>query len=209
VGEVTAIGLCKSTLAVQPIKDAKVAVRQALRRALSEYGVDDAEADADMMDVELSDDQQEKTRTVMTRLFADVPFSMAECERAWLDACGFVHEKKETGELVCWRPTAHVQVSCWKKLLEAATLEGMNLGKQFLTRDLWRAMDGESSPPFPKSLFDAIVKRLMEEPSMDATNGIYDRVKCTILPSHGIRFVCWSRLLLMGSLKGPILMPRR
>jgi hypothetical protein len=190
VGEVAAIGLCKSTLEVQPVKDANVAVRQVLRRALSEYGVEDAEADADMMDVELSDDQQEEARkAIMTRLFADVPFSMAECERAWIDACGFVHEKKETGERVCWRPTAQVQVSCWKKLLEAATLEGINLCKQFLTRDLWRAMDGESSPPFPKSLFDAIVKRLMEESSMDATNGIYDRVKCTILPSHGMRFI--------------------
>lgn len=163
---VTAVGLCKSTLELQGIKE-KERVLDVMRGLVRVYGLREMEGDADGMDVDVDEDadSKEKRDGVLSRFFADTPFSMAECERAWIDICGFVHGVKGTSELVCWEATAGVKLAVWRKIVEGALLEGIDLGKQFLTRDLWRAVDGDGEggiAPFPKGLFDAVVRRLME-----------------------------------------------
>lgn len=180
---VTAVGLCKYTLELQGIKDVEGKVLEFMRGSVRVYDLADMEADAGGMDVDVdgaTGSKEEKDR-VLSRFFADTPFSPVECERAWTDICGFVHAAKGTSELVCWEATARVKLAVWKKIVEGALLEGIDLGKQFMTRDLWRTVDadgyGESGiAPFPRGLFDAVVRRLVE-----GSTGVYEDVKCEFL----------------------------
>lgn len=123
---------------------------------------------------------QRERRKAMRKLFADVPLSPAECERGWVEMCGFVHFERDFGgdgesgsrRLVCWRPSAVVRIQAWKRILDGALLQGVDMGKQFLIRDLWRATrdegdgdDGDGDAGFPRALFDALVRRLMGDPA--------------------------------------------
>lgn len=59
--------------------------------------------------------------------------------------------------------------------MEAAVLQGINLEKQFLAHDLWRSMlDDNGDEPFPRALFEAIIRRVCE---LDATN-LLSELKC-------------------------------
>lgn len=195
----TAAGLCKSTLEVQDIRDPELKVSEAMRRMLHVYDRVDLEADADVdvdtMDVDDhggKDDIKDKNEAV-ARFLADTPFSTAQCERAWVEMCGFVHEMKETGGLACWEATAQVKLAVWKRIVEGAVLEGIDLGKQFLSRDLWRAVEGGIAP-FPKGLFDAVVRRLTES----SAKGVYEDVKCEFVLLL-LEAECKANLQLLGT----------
>ncbi|KAL1957390.1 hypothetical protein VTO42DRAFT_6070 [Malbranchea cinnamomea] len=186
---VTAVGLCKSTLELQKIKDPESGVRQAMRSRLRVYDVDDMEADEEAMDVDASErhvDSRDRKNRILVGFFADTPFSTAECEKAWVEMCGFVHHIRESGKTVCWVPTAQVLLSLWKKILEGAVLEGIDLGTQFLTRDLWRSVEGS----VPKGLFDAVLQRLMDDSSAAESGRIYSDIKWASLNSD--KLVSWT-----------------
>ena len=49
-----------------------------------------------------------------SKVFADIPFSRAECERAWKHICAFVHKNKESGAIGCHRPSARAKLLAWE-----------------------------------------------------------------------------------------------
>ncbi|KAK2751468.1 hypothetical protein FQN55_000743 [Onygenales sp. PD_40] len=102
---------------------------------------------------------------VVRRIFADVPFSARECEVGWVEVCGFVYPGENGGgKLVGWWPSAGVRLEVWRRMVEGAVLQGIELGRQFLVGDLWRAVgddDGEGNVPFPRELVEAVVRRVM------------------------------------------------
>ncbi|KAK2812975.1 hypothetical protein FQN50_000996 [Emmonsiellopsis sp. PD_5] len=103
---------------------------------------------------------------VVRRIFADVPFSARECEVGWVEVCGFVYpEGNGEGRLVGWWPSAVVRLEVWRRMVEGAVLQGIELGRQFLVRDLWRAVgdDVEGNVPFPRELVEAVVRRVMAD----------------------------------------------
>jgi hypothetical protein len=166
---VTAVAQCKATLELQKLeaRDSAIAF---LRQSLRLYDQLPADADALRLDVGMADAGRivmdiEKQRT-KTRAFADVPLSTAECERGWVEICGFVHDDPVNGGSVCLRPSASVKLEMWKRIIEGSVLQGINLAERFLVRNLWKAVvDGDATEssgedPFPKGLFDAVVRRL-------------------------------------------------
>ncbi|OAX80612.1 hypothetical protein ACJ72_05052 [Emergomyces africanus] len=134
---------------------------------------------------------QRERRIAMKKLFAGVPLSAAECERGWVEICGFVHFERNfvvVGggggcRLTCWRPSAVMRIQAWKRVLDGAVLQGIDIGKHFLVRDLWRATrdeedDNESgNAGFPMSLFDALIRRLMRDPASVGLGEVYEELK--------------------------------
>lgn len=94
-------------------------------------------------------------------VLSDVPMSPAECELGWIEVCAFVHadEKK------AWRPSAEAKLEVWKKILEGSVIQGIEVDKQFLVKDLWKAAtdDEDDELPFRKELFEAVVRRLVDQ----------------------------------------------
>ncbi|KKK21261.1 hypothetical protein ARAM_001260 [Aspergillus rambellii] len=100
-------------------------------------------------------------RDAIERVFDDIPVSRRQCEAGWVDACAFLlGAPSVTG----WVPSAQVKLAVWKRLLEGSVLHGIDLGKQFLVRDLWRSVLDEDGgdEPFPRPLFEAVVRRVCE-----------------------------------------------
>lgn len=183
-----------------------------LQRALRVYSGTHAEegGDVDMLDGSDEDTglsaastnttvrRERERRRVMRKVFADVPLSLAECERGWVEMCGFVHFERDFGgggvtsaagfRLACWRPSAVVRVQAWKRILDGAVLQGIDVGKQFLAQDLWRGFrdgdegDGKGSGDagFPRSLFDALVRRLMGDPASVGLGKVCEEIKCKL-----------------------------
>ncbi|EEP75533.1 predicted protein [Uncinocarpus reesii 1704] len=184
---VAAISLCKSTLELQKFGDEYSAV-PFLLRSLQVYDAMDIEEDAMEIDARhLSDIDAsiEGRNKAITRLLEDVPLSATECCQAWVDMCGFIDGDKSTGNLIGWRPLAAAKLSVWKKMLEGSVLQGINLDKQFLVRDLWNAtiddtetLDGRT--PFPKDLFDAIVRRLVDYSPSEVGLHVFSELKCKV-----------------------------
>ncbi|EFR02429.1 hypothetical protein MGYG_05424 [Nannizzia gypsea CBS 118893] len=168
---VTAIAQCKSTLEVQAMASSDTAVAPLLA-VLAIYDESDILIDdrTEEDDHPLSPSEIVRERS---KVFADIPFSLAECERAWKHICAFVHKSKESGVIACHRPSARAKLMAWEKIVEGATLHGIDLGKQFLVEDLWSAVIEEAQHtvideyPFPRSLFDAIVRRLVDNSPID------------------------------------------
>ncbi|EER24512.1 hypothetical protein CPC735_058820 [Coccidioides posadasii C735 delta SOWgp] len=169
---VTAIALCKSTLELQSVGKGYSALPFLLRN-LQVYDMVDIEEDAMDVDTKRQSDLHTPPGTAERRkaldgLFTDIPLSPTECYEAWVDVCGFIDEDRNSGNLVGWRPSAASKLSAWKKLLEVSILQGIDLSKQFLVRDLWNSVVDDSDTsgakaPFPRSLFYAIVRRLMDD----------------------------------------------
>ncbi|OJD19475.1 hypothetical protein AJ78_00543 [Emergomyces pasteurianus Ep9510] len=136
---------------------------------------------------------QRERRSAMKKLFAGVPLSPAECERSWVEICGFVHFEQrgfggDEGEggacrLACWRPSAVMRIQAWKRVLDGAVLQGIDMEKQFLVQDLWRATrdeegdNGNGDAGFPMPLFDALVRRLMRDPASVGLGEVYEELK--------------------------------
>lgn len=182
---VTAIAQCNSTLEVHKAGEGDSAPLF-LHKLATVYDIADAEDDAlesnDAMDVD-GEGAGGAARS-RARLFADIPVSFSECRRAWVEECAFVSWDSGLGQWICRWPTAAVKLLVWKKLFEGAVLQGINLEQQFLARDLWKAMLDEDAPvdtasgPFPKPLFESVVRRLMDGSEPDAMKDIDSGLKC-------------------------------
>ncbi|EEQ35157.1 hypothetical protein McanCB56680_007770 [Microsporum canis] len=172
---ITSIAQCKSTLEVQAM-DANTSTNSALLPLLAALPIYD-ESDIRIDERTEDDDHPLSVAEIMQerlKVFADIPFSVVECERAWTDICAFVYKNKESGAIGCHRPSARAKLMAWEKMVEGATLHGIDLGRQFLVDDLWSAVIEEAEHtvideyPFPRSLFDAIVRRLVDDsPDID------------------------------------------
>ncbi|PKX99419.1 putative sister chromatid cohesion protein Dcc1 [Aspergillus novofumigatus IBT 16806] len=103
---------------------------------------------------------------VIRRVFEDVPVSGAQCEAGWIEICAFVLSRADKGEVAarcCRRPSARAKLEVWKRVLEGAVLQGIRLDQQFLVSDLWKSvLDDGAEEPFPRALFEAIVRRVCE-----------------------------------------------
>ncbi|PGH02348.1 hypothetical protein AJ80_08870 [Polytolypa hystricis UAMH7299] len=164
---VTAIALCKSTMELHE-PDKSFSAFPFLLQSLRVY--DGPLNSGDRMDIEDGMDGTDTTqsRKVIKRVFADVPLSPVECKAAWINICAFVHLDPTAGRLVAWQPFAAVKLEVWKKILEGSLLHEINLEKQFLARDLWKAIldPDDDGTPFPRTLFDALIRRLTDNTSV-------------------------------------------
>jgi sister chromatid cohesion protein DCC1 len=79
--------------------------------------------------------------------------------------------------VTCWRPSSRAKLDVWKSIVDGAVLQGIDLEKQFLARDLWRSiLDDGGEEPFPRPLFDAVLKRVCE--SEDSPSSAVAEPKC-------------------------------
>ncbi|RAH49803.1 putative sister chromatid cohesion protein Dcc1 [Aspergillus brunneoviolaceus CBS 621.78] len=103
---------------------------------------------------------------VMEAVFADIPVSRAECERGWVEGCAFVWRGR------AWAPTPEVMMEVWKRVVDGAVVQGIDLRAQFLVDDLWKSVvaeedeeeeeEEEGEGQFPRALFEAVVRRVVE-----------------------------------------------
>lgn len=172
-GIMTSISKCGSTLELHTPKEEFSAVPYLAKMAGVYHGGEEEE-----MQDEDNDQDQGQEEEIRNAVFSDIPVSRAQCEQAWIDLCVFVLRRRSGGNAAasCKRPSAECAVSSvWKRVMEAAVLQGINLEKQFLANDLWRSMlDDNGDEPFPRALFEAVIRRVCE---LDATN-LLSELKC-------------------------------
>jgi sister chromatid cohesion protein DCC1 len=187
-GIMTSIAKCGSTLELHtpPEGFSATGFLSAAVRVFGKGMELDGEGDAD---VYMQSDEDATTRRILDELFADIPVSRAQCESGWAELCGFVIPARDGEPLAspvsshCWRPTAGKKLEVWKMIVDGAVLQGIDLGKQFLVRDLWRSvLDDEGNEPFPRPLFEAVVQRVRE--SGDGSGG---GLKCECGLFRGLR----------------------
>ncbi|KAJ5568251.1 hypothetical protein VI817_006838 [Penicillium citrinum] len=178
---VTTIAKCGSTLELH-IPDGGFSATPFLEKSLRLYDPrsGDYEGDLAMEDENITETRKREARE---QVCEDIPVSAAQCEMAWLDICAFVDSSQEVS---CWRPSARMRLSVWKRLVEGALLQGIDLEKQFLVGDLWKSVldDDASAPPFPRPLLEALARRLCAEdqrPSLseDIKWASFDKTECT------------------------------
>lgn len=173
-GGLSSIAQCNATLEAVPPPLAKRSAEPFLHRRVHVYDGKNKNNDPAHPTVTGSEVQ----RTIEA-LFSDIPLSQADCERQWVESCCFVdHDPSSAaGELVCWRPSVSVKLDAWRKLLEVSILRDIDVKKQFLVSDLWNAVvDEEDGTPFPKAVFDAIVRRVM--PSWQQSSSFTSTLEC-------------------------------
>lgn len=185
-GTIAAIAQCKSTLEIHKAAEGDSAPLF-LHKLATVYDTIDAEVDTmeshDTMEIDGDGDAGAAARS-RAQLFADIPVPFSECRRAWVEDCAFVHRDPSTGRWECRLPSPAAKLLVWKKIFEGALLQGISLEEQFLVRDLWKAMLDEDAPvdtasgPFPKSLFEAVVRRLTDASSSDIMKNIDSGLKC-------------------------------
>lgn len=180
---VTAIAKCGSTLELH-VPPAGFSAVPFLEKSLGLYEKRTGDDDGDIPMDESSNTSgslgPSETRKLRDRVCADIPVSSAQCEAGWAEICAFVDEKQGT----CWRPSARMRLNVWKRLMEGAILQGIDLEKQFLVGDLWKSVlddEDDLEPPFPRALLEAVARRLCvaEERPLLA-----DEIKCKFLPSQ-------------------------
>ncbi|KAJ5121638.1 uncharacterized protein N7515_009599 [Penicillium bovifimosum] len=179
---VTAIAKCSSTLELH-IPPGGFSAVPFLEKSLRLY--DPRADDGDVaMEAESAPLDAKRVREMRERLWRDIPVSEKQCASGWMEVCGFVDSGEE---IACWRPSARARLRVWKRVVEGSVLQGIDLEKQFLVRDLWRAVldeDDEVEVPFPRALLEAVVRRIcVEEERVDLRDEIkwasFDRVECT------------------------------
>jgi sister chromatid cohesion protein DCC1 len=165
---VTTIAKCGSTLELHIPPEGFSAV-PFLEKALELYDRLSWEGGTEMTPAE--------RRMSREKLFTDIPVSTAQCQSGWDELCAFVYgddDDARSDQAVCWRPSAMVKLAVWKRMFEGSVLQGIDLEKQFLARDLWKAvLDDDDEEPFPRPLFDAILTRLLESPGANESE-----IKC-------------------------------
>ncbi|CAG8052757.1 unnamed protein product [Penicillium nalgiovense] len=127
-------------------------------------------------------------RTARENMCQDIPVSTTQCEQGWMELCAFVDE---TEGVACWRPSARSRLAVWKRLVEGAVLQGIDLEKQFLVGDLWKSVlddDEEAEPPFPRALLEAVVRRIC---IADERPPLADDIKCELKIDDGM----WLQVL--------------
>ena len=120
-----------------------------LRKALPVYTSRDLIASAAM-------------KATWSSILSSVPLSDGETEDAWVDLCAF----EEQG--ASYRPSAHVLLEIWTAISRASTADGISLASAFIVEDLWISIRDEE---FPRSLFDAVLRRVEDRDSMDVDTG--------------------------------------
>ncbi|KAL2819097.1 hypothetical protein BJX63DRAFT_27596 [Aspergillus granulosus] len=169
-GTVTSIAKCGSTLEVHTPSEgfSATAFLSALVRVYGEGVGPDGDANQEG-GVDMWSDGTGDAERILDGLFADIPMSRAQCEQGWAEMCGFVLPPRAGAALAsplsshCWRPSAAKKLEVWKRIVEGAVLQGIDLGKQFLVRDLWKSvLDDDGNGPFPIPLFEAVVRRIRE-----------------------------------------------
>ena len=182
---VTSIAKCGSTLELH-VPPGGFSAALLLEKSLRLYDRRSSDDDGDIaMDessragVDISVPVAKKWRD---RVFADIPVSLAQCEMGWMEMCAFVDGDSE---LACWRPSARMRLNVWKRLMEGAILQGIDLEKQFLVGDLWKSVlddDDASEPPFPRALLEAVVRRLCDAEQRPA---LAEEIKCKLSALKG------------------------
>lgn len=80
---------------------------------------------------------------------------------------------------LCWMPSAEMKLEVWKRVVEGSVLQGIDLGAQFLVNDLWKSvLDDEGLAPFPRPLFEAVVRRICELPEGAERDFAESEMKC-------------------------------
>ncbi|KAF7134119.1 hypothetical protein CNMCM5793_005748 [Aspergillus hiratsukae] len=162
VETVTTIAKCGSTLELHTPAEGFSAV-SFLERMLAVYDGGEGGEGGEAVGVDLEPAEKEG---VTRRVFEDVPVSRAQCEAGWIEICAFVVGRADKGESAagcCRRPSARAKLEVWKRILEGAVLQGIHLDQQFLVSDLWKSvLDDGDEEPFPRVLFEAIVRRVCE-----------------------------------------------
>lgn len=178
----TSISKCGSMLELYR-PEGGFSARPFLVRMMRVFGEGGLDAD---MGVDVEDGPGSRANEVekaIEQLFVDIPVSRGQCEQAWIDLCGFVSRAGD-GRLACFRPLATVKLEVWKKMVDGAVLQGIDLEKQFLGRDLWRSVLVDGEEPFPFGLFEAVLKSVCEEEGLGAVAS----VECEF--SHGLIDEC-------------------
>lgn len=145
----------------------------------------DDDGDVDMDRSEDGELNTKRSFLVKNAIIDDLPFADSQCRKAWIELCAFVPDnnyKSLSGERLAFRPSAAVKLGTWKRILEGCILHSIDVEKQFLVQDLWKAVLGDEDDDvkektISRSLFDAIVRRLAEQSS---ENGVEDdsELKC-------------------------------
>ncbi|KAJ5561019.1 hypothetical protein N7535_009216 [Penicillium sp. DV-2018c] len=137
-----------------------------------------------------------RVREIRERLWGDIPVSGKLCAEGWMEICAFVDLDSDLdsdsgeGEVgCCWRPSARARMGVWKRVVEGSVLQGIDLEKQFLVQDLWKAVidegdEGGVEVPFPRALLEAVVRRVcVVEERVELGDEIkwasFDRKECT------------------------------
>lgn len=189
---VTAIAKCGSTLELQGLSNEEsfAAAKSMLARILRVWDegmiFENDDGDVDMDGSEDTELATKRSRLVKKAVIGDLPFADLQCEKAWIELCAFVPEnyKSTTGERLAFRPSAAIKLGIWKRVLEGCILHSIDVEKQFLVRDLWKAVlgdqdDDEREITVSQSLFDAIVRRLAERTGENAVEGDSE-LKCLL-----------------------------
>ncbi|KAJ6069118.1 hypothetical protein N7499_011005 [Penicillium canescens] len=183
---VTTIAKCSSTLELH-IPPGGFSAIPFLEKSLRLYDrrSDDDDGDIAMGDSAASMDPLDAAavRKVRDGVWVDIPVSRAQCELGWMELCAFVDAGEEVG---CWRPSARARLGVWRRLVEGAVLQGIDLEKQFLVGDLWKSVldeDEAAEPPFPRALLEAVVRRICvvdERPALadEVKWASFDKVEC-------------------------------
>ncbi|KAL3456092.1 hypothetical protein BJX64DRAFT_49540 [Aspergillus heterothallicus] len=173
-GTVTSIAKCGSTLELHTPPEGFSAtgfLSAAVRVYDGEQGVSlDGVGEEGDSDMRSDDEDGGNAERILDGLFADIPVSRAQCEQGWVEICGFVLVPRAGVALgspvsssYYWRPSAAQKLDVWKRIVEGSVLQGIDLGKQFLVRDLWRSvLDDDGNGPFPRPLLEAVVNRVKD-----------------------------------------------
>lgn len=187
---VTAIAKCGSTLELH-IPPGGFSAVPFLEKSLGLYDRRSGDGDGDITMDESSNGKGDmgllEIRKLRDQVCADIPVSSAQCETGWVEICAFVDEK----QAICWRPSARMRLNVWRRMLEGAILQGIDLEKQFLVRDLWKSVlddDDASERPFPRGLLEAVVRRLCVP---DERPPLADEVKCKLRDADDL-FRYWT-----------------
>lgn len=202
---VTAIAKCGSTLELHALNDEESfsSAKQMLGHMLPVYGWLSSSSSSSKSthmnndgDVEMSgtagDSGNSETATNKTTdkkglIFDDLPFAKSQCQAAWVELCAFVLDDQ------VFRPSAKVKLELWKRILEGCILHSIDLEKQFLVRDLWKAVLGEDNDDndnnnssskdgeisFCPSLFHAVIRRLQERAEGSSDVDTDSGLKCS------------------------------
>ena len=190
---VSAIAKCGSTLELHVPSEGFSAV-PFLEKSLRLYDRRSASVDEDtVMDEETVELGPAEVSSVRDQVCADIPVSVEQCEQGWVDICAFVDMRDGLGG---WRPSARARLHVWKRMLEGAILQGIDLEKQFLFGDLWKSVldDDAAEPPFPKGLLEAVVRKLCVP---DERPPLADAMKCEYSCSALVPRCSYGRLLML------------
>ncbi|KAJ5279151.1 Sister chromatid cohesion protein Dcc1 [Penicillium angulare] len=178
---VSAIAKCGSTLELH-IPEGGFSAVPFLERSLQLYDRRDGDDDIMMDDNQATGDMDLiEVQRLRDQVCADIPVSTAQCEDGWVDISAFVCASAG------WRPSARMRLNVWKRMMEGAILQGIDLEKQFLVGDLWKSVlddDDASEAPFPRALLEALVRKLCtadERPPLadEIKWASFDKVECS------------------------------